>query len=347
MYFVKYLFGLILGLWSTIFWRKPSVDDVIAIVEGTSIITLLHRVDNNDKPYERRYYVDVSDCKLEIVSRKRGKIDEDVTTCIKRWQMSYTKSIIDGKWMNTITSFSVNGLDLIDHYSQFSFLFMFTASSTHPKCHLLGNSLSESISSDQTLSNKMDEATWTTRWLHHGLLHGSLGPLTTIRTDGNKWTGLGMPTRLESLVDESHNMSQMGADHGSTNRWEKLDLPLSDFLLRSRKVLKLTMRKHSIPMELMEGIFLSCVVHSIDHILSYRALWGIQIKPEFNKYGDTWVDHFEMTISGFMWIAPTLFPFYNNKISRCRSGFFKCLHKGLKEVDTLNVADEITASIMY
>lgn len=52
---------------------------------------------------------------------------------------------------------------------------------SHAKCHVFGNALSRRIRSDPGLQGKMLESTWTTTWLHDGLLHGIFGPLTEAR----------------------------------------------------------------------------------------------------------------------------------------------------------------------
>lgn len=60
-----------------------------------------------------------------------------------------------------------------------------------------------------------------------------------VRTEGNKWMGLGSPTKRDSLLAESRNMSPLGgADHARTERWSELELPLSDFMMGARHVLR-------------------------------------------------------------------------------------------------------------
>ena len=51
--------------------------------------------------------------------------------------------------------------------------------------------------------------------------------------------GLGSPTKRDSLVAESRNMSTLGgADHARAERWNELELPLSDFMMGARHVLR-------------------------------------------------------------------------------------------------------------
>ena len=199
-YFVKFPFAVLLGIWSALFWRTPTAEDVVTFVEGTSLVTVLHRDRAAEREAqslrganrtqqrsfeERHYYVRVDECKLEHVTRERGsKYDEGVVIPIKSWSMKYSKtrrSGESGKWAVQITSFLINGQPMADPESQVSFLHFYWTTAAHTKCHALGNALVERIVSDGDLTAKLMESTWTTTWLHHGLLHGTLGPLTSVR----------------------------------------------------------------------------------------------------------------------------------------------------------------------
>lgn len=48
------------------------------------------------------------------------------------------------------------------------------------------------------------------------------------------------------------------------------------------------MRDNDIPYDLHEGLFLSCVVHGIDHVLGARIIWGIKYKIDFISIETTW-----------------------------------------------------------
>lgn len=191
-----------LGLWSALFWRTPTAEDVVTFVEGTSLVTVLRRDRQSEKAArpagetnqtqlrsceERHYSIRVDECKLEHVSRERGsKYDEGVVTAVKSWSMKYEKTRRGGddvKWDVKITSFLVNGRPLHDPESQVSFLHFYWTTAAHTKCHALGNALVERILSEEDLKEKLMESTWTTTWLHHGLLNGTLGPLTSTRYD--------------------------------------------------------------------------------------------------------------------------------------------------------------------
>lgn len=41
------------------------------------------------------------------------------------------------------------------------------------------------------------------------------------------------------------------------------------------------METHNIPLVLLDGIFLSCIVHAVDHVLYDRVSWGIKFKLDF------------------------------------------------------------------
>ena len=211
-YFIKFPFAVLLGIWSALFWRTPTAEDVVTFVEGTSLVTVLRRDRAAERAAlvasgtpnrshlrsteERHYYIQVDECLLEYVTRKRGsKYNEGVVTPIKSWSMKYAKTRCRGedrKWAVRNTSFLVNGQPVTDPESQVSFLHFYWTTAAHTKCHTLGNALVERIVSDDSLKAKLMESTWTTTWLHHGLLHGSLGPLTSTRY-GDSPTGAPRP----------------------------------------------------------------------------------------------------------------------------------------------------------
>lgn len=201
---------MLLGIWSAYFWRTPTANDVVALVEGTSLTTVLHRgfppestEEKQPKPSktheERHYYIDVRKCLLEHVTREPGSTyEEGEVLRIKSWSMSYTKRrpIVSGNssdppdhssrkknnvWEIEIRSFIVNGKEVPGPTNQLSFLQVYWSTGSHVKCHIFGNALSRRIRSDSGLQEKMEESTWTTTWLHDGLLHGSLGAMTEAR----------------------------------------------------------------------------------------------------------------------------------------------------------------------
>lgn len=331
MYAFKLPVSIGLGIWSSLFWRVPTEKDLVNFVEGTSLITVLRR------GTERNYYVDVKECLLV------HNDPENILNHVESWSMTYTKI---GKWDVKIHSFIVNGKPIADPARRMSFLHMYAVSSAHPKCHVYGNALVRYIKKDKKLLKNISESTWNTIWLHRGLL-SCPSPLTFKRTNSNKWAGIFMPITKESLVAETSNMSPLGGyQHGIEQRWIDLDLPLSKFMLKARTITHRAMVDHDIPMELYEAIFLSVIMHSTDHVLLYRLMWGL-------KFGiDPWDKNtvpFICESSGFnfMWVNPTLNPVCNNRIKNLRKPFYRQLYRELKKIDTLNVVDDMTASIMY
>ena len=107
------------------------------------------------------------------------------------------------------------------------------------------------------------------------------------------------------------------------------------------------MADHDIPMELNEAIFLSVVMHASDHVLSARLAWGLKfgMDPWKKDTGNPLIC--ESSFWNFMWVDATLNPVFNNKIKNLRNPFYRQLYQELKKIDTLNVVDELTASIMY
>ena len=200
-YLIKFPFAVLLGIWSALFWSMPTVEYVVTIIEETSLVTVLRRDRAAERAAlvasgtpnrshlrsteERHDDIKVDECLLEGVTRESGsKYDEGLLTPIKSWSIKYTMTRCrqeDWKWAVRIKSFPVNGQPVPDPESQVSFLHFYWTTAAHTTCHALGNSLVERIVSDDSLKAKLMESTWTTTWLHHGLLHGPLGPLTSTR----------------------------------------------------------------------------------------------------------------------------------------------------------------------
>lgn len=185
-----------------IFWRVAKTDeDVVACVEGTSMVSVLHRdlvmeaqtssMNSPGFPLEERHYIiDIKDCRLEHVLYESGNLlgshGEHATRYqVTSWSMRYTKTRAKGDrsapWTSTIHSFMINNELVAEPHRMYSFLHFYLVSSAHTKSHIFGEALVERILSDDSLREKLAESTWTTAALHFGLLHGSLGPVTTVR----------------------------------------------------------------------------------------------------------------------------------------------------------------------
>lgn len=200
-YIIKWPLALLVGILSVLFWRVPSSDDdIVAIVEGTSMVTVLRRdLDAEkarrgaqpDSTQEERYYkVDVKDCRLEHVIHKVGsklgpEADYESKVNIESWSLSYTKTRAadnpSAPWTSTIHSFRVNGEEIKEPERRYAFLHFYLVSSAHTKSHTFGEGLVERILADDHLWETLAESTWTTTALHYGLLHGTMGPVTTVR----------------------------------------------------------------------------------------------------------------------------------------------------------------------
>lgn len=175
-------------------------------METTSIITVV-RLDlaaqgtlsfGNDETSpvleERHYCVDVKKCELVYIVQKHANGSkqpgsnqaEDFTRIpIKSWSMKYTKTRKADDpaetWTSRVRSFIVNGSAIVEAERQFAFLHFYLVLGTHGKIHIFGNEVVARIMSDDRLRDVLQESARSTVWLHHGLIHGSLGPMTTAR----------------------------------------------------------------------------------------------------------------------------------------------------------------------
>lgn len=185
-----------------LFWKVPiSDDEIVAFVEGTTIITVLQRDHTSEPapssgggpPIEVRHFsINVKDGRLQHVHssesdtlwsfnpKKGGKV-----TTVSSWSMKYSKARSKGEptatWIAKIHSFIINGLDVTDQERRYSFLHHYLVGCIHTKSHVFGDALVDRILSDETLRDKLAESTWTTKALHYGLLYGSLGPIVPER----------------------------------------------------------------------------------------------------------------------------------------------------------------------
>lgn len=178
----------------------------MALVETTSIITVV-RLDlaaqgtlsfdkDETSPVleERHYCVDVKKFEMVYIEQKYangsnqpGSNQAEACTRIpiKSWSMKYTKSRKandpTGTWTSRVRSFVVNGSAIVEAQRQFAFLHFYLVLGTHTKSHTFGNEVVARVMSDDRLRDVLQESARSTVWLHHGLIHGNLGPLTTAR----------------------------------------------------------------------------------------------------------------------------------------------------------------------
>lgn len=199
-YFIKWPIALLTGLLCVLFWRVPASDeDIVALVENTSLVTILKRdlaAENTSSSLiepmplleTRVYIINVGECRLEHVVRSSPNSAGGQTqgkTEIKSWSMSYSKSRAKGDpkapWTATIHSFKINEESINEPERRYAFLHHYYTAGIHTKSHVFGEALVDRILSDSTLRETLYESTWTTKALHFGLVNGSLGPLRTIR----------------------------------------------------------------------------------------------------------------------------------------------------------------------
>lgn len=114
-YYIKFIIGQLIGLWSIFFWHLPTDQDIVEMVEGSSLTIVLRRdkeVEEAEKAtfssrkgscnegavplYEtRHYYIDVKRCELDLLVRDRGTTYKEAkgrSILLKSWSMRYTKT---------------------------------------------------------------------------------------------------------------------------------------------------------------------------------------------------------------------------------------------------------------
>lgn len=118
------------------------------------------------------------------------------------------------------------------------------------------------------------------------------------------------------------------------------------FLLKSRRVLSMCMRKHDLPMELLEPLFNHTILHASHHYVTWMTVQYKYSNDPLQMMPTSLFEEFNAMLYAYMFTKPTLNPLFPNKIKHSSSPFFKDLYRGLVALDPL-IADEITCSIMY
>ena len=97
----------------------------------------------------------------------------------------------------------------------------------------------------------------------------------------------------------------------------------------------------------MEHLWLHTVVHSVDHYQTYKlGLFQHSGRVETLEEAPTW-QIFSMHLWCFKFERPHLNPLADNRIKNIRNKpFYRDLYKGLAKID-LELADQVTASVMY
>lgn len=67
-----------------------------------------------------------------------------------------------------------------------------------------------------------------------------------------------------------------------------LSLTLSQTFLYSLLLVFRAMRDNGISLDLQEGLFLSVIMHALDHVIITRMLWGVRYKIDFLAEHTTW-----------------------------------------------------------
>lgn len=98
--------------------------------------------------------------------------------------------------------------------------------------------------------------------------------------------GLGSPTKRDSLLAESRNMSALGgADHGRAERWSELKLPLADFMMRARHVLRRSDTYTDYDPNKRRASYFGTVVPALCRILNYHTVAAASLTSEYTWLG--------------------------------------------------------------
>lgn len=121
-----------------------------------------------------------------------------------------------------------------------------------------------------------------------------------------------------------------------------------NFMLKSRICLIRNLSDFKLKID-EEKLFLSMIVHSVDHFSAFEVSDGIRMSfhdPNFPAKNRSNLDVFWALMFRYLFVRETLNPFCSNLIKEIKEPFYQKLYQDLAEIDK-EFADHITASIMY
>ena len=322
--------GVIHAILTFLFWSdEPSDQDIIDYVLG-STLSMLVRPHPSIGP--TGFAVSVRKCLLKY---KSGDI--------KRFQMVFT---FTDQSEAKIHSFLLNGKQVVTNHVMMTVLGAYHVLSIHTKCHLFSNNLIKYIL-DRNLTILMP-STKSSIPLHNGLLTSKLSPIIGFNDNIiGKWHAA--PVDYNSVLDESRNMDALSG-HASTPIDATHPSQYLRYLNASRSVLEGVMKSHNVPSHLKEALFNHIIVHSTDHISTWKITKYIQFGWVLHDSKVTRFQSLHRLITWNVWIQPIFNPWTDLRIADENQPFYQDLYAEMKHLDSqygFNFADDITVSVAY
>ena len=240
-----------------------------------------------------------------------------------------------------ILTATVNGEEEMDKVRLFGYLFIYLTTSSHTKCHLFSNWITEYIL-DEELKD-IYPSTWVSLPLHNALMRTSHSPL---RFEGS-WNVFSALYKFcvtkESMERETENMSFLkGHEHVPRT------FPFLGYLHEARDVICTCLAGANLPVSLAGPMFNHTVVHAADHVSTYAVTRYLRVTC---WHGKGWREVFRTRMFIEQMVKPMISPLLDNRLCRLtHHPFYRSCYMGLKELDQkygFEVAESVTASVMY
>jgi hypothetical protein len=352
-YLFKIPFVIAYAGWMTLALSKPEEADLVKIIENTSYILVTSPTEDSSrvvtKDNSRRYCI-IHEQDLDLWTRE--SYGSKPTQTMHEIYIVYSRKAVGGDYSDArIHHFMLNGRSVECTDMQMSALMLLSHILTHPLSHLFSNDLIFPIidmaNKKGDMATDLRPSTHTTLELHRGLLASKLSPVF-IRPFGVLSPG-GFPPTPNTFLRLVHDYDASGRSHRIAHHPQNIPSiksPYVHFFLRSQKLFSKCMRKHAIPGEYQEPVWLHTVVHASDHYQFFKfSQFRHSSLIETLDEASTW-HIFIYNIFRVMFIRPHLNPLADNKIKNIHKPFYQDLYHCLLKID-LELADQVTASVMY
>jgi hypothetical protein len=317
-YVILFLPRLIAAFVNTfIYGANPTEKDVINyIINGTLAIFV-----KNSTEKQGKYELKVQKCLLSPHSN-RGR------------NLKSFSIVFD---LKEIYAFYLNGILETDPQIMMSALTTYTDGAQHTKAHAVSETIMTYI--EQNNITQLFPSLYITRSLHKYLMSSIFSPIST-----SFFPSVALFRKnfdVPSLEEESLNWSDF--THSGMYVLGEV-APLCDFLGKARRICI----KHTrgiLPMDQAEYFFLHTVFHALDHFNSLKHRKYLNYSSNLDNQG-LWECFIEKNFI-YTFVGPTLNPYYTNLIKDQPIGsLYYNIYIELEELNK-ELADQVTASIMY
>lgn len=320
-YVILLIFRTLRTLRNSLFYdRAPTQSDVVSLIINTSMFMLVTRSASNG--------LYALECNSNLVLEKQRRPFR-----LKSMRVLFSLENL------SVHDFKVNGESVEDATMMMCALSCYFIVSHHTKIHCLSECIMKGI--EEGRIEELYPSLFFTRALHTALLYNPMSPLGR----GLSFMLGHFPVDYDSFICESRDWSSISHRGLAVFRSIPDKVPLCQFLLRAREICFAHTRSVGLcTIQLQEAFFLHTVVHAVDHHLSYKVMQGLHYPLSLSP---GWYESFRGACFRDQWVPPILYPYFSNRMKDQPVGsVYNKIYVDLSLIDQ-ELADVVTASIMY